>query len=201
MTNNTRPKLILLGGGGHCAACIDVIESGNEFEPAGVIDRDSTVGSVCGYPLLGDDSQLTALRAHYDYALITVGQIRDASTRLRLFKLVTSLGFKLPTIVSPRAYVSKHATLGIGTIIMHDALVNARARIGNNCIINSKALIEHDAVIEDHCHISTGAIINGGAVIKVESFVGSNAVTAENVMGRKGAFIKAGTIFKGCQDE
>ena len=26
------PKLILIGGGGHCAACIDVIEQENKFE-------------------------------------------------------------------------------------------------------------------------------------------------------------------------
>jgi sugar O-acyltransferase (sialic acid O-acetyltransferase NeuD family) len=98
-----------------------------------------------------------------------------------LFKLLKSLEFKLPVIISPRAYVSKYAFIDEGSIIMHDALVNVNAKIGKNCIINTKALIEHDAIVEDNCHISTGAIINGGTVVKEDTFFGSNAMAKEYI--------------------
>lgn len=192
-----KPKLILIGGGGHCAACIDVIEQEDKFEIAGIVDKDAASGMLLGYPILGGDDDLDALRSSYDYALITVGQIKSPSTRIRLFAYTKSLEFILPTIVSPRAYVSKHASIGEGSIIMHDALVNARASIGRNCIVNTKALIEHDAVVGDNCHISTGAIINGGAMISQGSFVGSNAATKEAVETKENAFIKAGSLFMG----
>ena len=70
-----------------------------------------------------------------------------------------------PCSSRPHAHVSRHATLGAGTIVMHGAVVNAGAVVGRNCIINSQSLVEHDAVIGDHCHIATAAAINSGVRI------------------------------------
>lgn len=195
-----KPKLILIGGGGHCASCIDVIEQEDQFEIAGIVDNNSAISSLFGYSVLGNDDALKEIRSSYDYALITIGQMRSPAVRIKLFEYAKLVGFRIPTIVSPRAYVSKHALLGEGTIVMHDALINARVIVGKNCIINSKALIEHDANVEDNCHVSTGAIINGGAIIKQGTFVGSNAVTKESVQTKENDFIKAGLVFKGYVD-
>lgn len=192
-----KPRLILIGGGGHCAACIDVIEQDGRFDIAGIVDKNKNGDRILGYPLLGGDGDLQSLRSSYDYALVTIGQIKTPSPRVRIFEYAKSIGFTFPVIISPRAYVSKHASVGEGTIIMHDALINSRATIGDNCIINTKALIEHDAAVESNCHISTASVINGGAVIRQGSFVGSNAVTKEYVETKENAFIKAGALFMG----
>ena len=196
-----KPKLILIGGGGHCKSCIDVIEQENKFIIAGIVDINTSISDLLGYPLLGHDDDLAKLKLSYDYALITIGQIKTPAIRIRLLSYAKSLGFNLPAIISPRAYVSKHAKIGNGTIVMHDALINAGAIVGDNCIINTKSLIEHDAVIENNCHISTAAIINGGAIVKQGSFVGSNAVTKESVDTKENDFIKAGSLFKGHVNE
>jgi len=197
----TKPSLILIGGGGHCKSCIDVIEQENKFLIAGIVDINRFKSELLGYPLLGNDDDLAKLKLNYDYALITIGLIKTPAIRIRLLGYAKSLGFKLPAIISPRAYVSKHAKIGNGTIIMHDALINAGVIVGDNCIINTKSLIEHDAIIENNCHISTGAIINGGAIIKQGSFVGSNATTKESIKTNEKDFIKAGSLFKGYANE
>jgi len=196
-----KPKLILIGAGGHCKSCIDVIEQENKFIIAGIVDINTSISDFLEYPLLGHDDDLAKLKLNYNYALIAIGQIKTPAIRIRLFDYAKSLGFKLPAIISPRAYVSKHAKIGNGTIVMHDALINAGAIVGDNCIINTKSLIEHDAVIENNCHISTGAIINGGAIIKQGSFVGSNAATKELVKTNEKDFINAGSLFKGYANE
>lgn len=196
-----KPKLILIGGGGHCASCIDVIEQAGQFDIAGIVDKDVTSDSMLGYPIVGNDDDLQALRSSYDYALITIGQIRSPAIRIKLFEYAKLLGFNFPTIISPRAYVSKNAVIGEGTVVMHDALINARANVGANCIINTKALIEHDAIVEDNCHVSTGAVINGSTLIRQGTFVGSNAVTKESVQSKENDFIKAGSVFKGYASE
>lgn len=192
-----KPKLILIGGGGHCKSCIDVIEQENKFLIAGIVDINRSITELMGYPLLGYDEDLRKLKASYEYALITMGQIKSSAIRVQLFDYAKSLGFKLPAIISPRAYISKHAKIGDGSIVMHNALVNASAIVGDNCIINTKSLIEHDAVIENNCHISTGAIVNGGVIVKHGSFVGSNAVIKESVDTKENDFIKAGSLFRG----
>lgn len=190
-------QILLIGAGGHCKSCIDVIEQIGSWDIVGIIDRkDSGVDEVLGYPVIGCDDDLAEFKEQYEYAIVTVGQIHSAEIRIKLFNKVKVLGFELPCIVSPLAYVSKHATIGEGTIVMHHAIVNAAAKIGQNCIVNTKALIEHDAVIENHSHTSTGAIINGGVVVGEQSFIGSHATTNQAITIPPKSFIKAGTMAK-----
>jgi sugar O-acyltransferase (sialic acid O-acetyltransferase NeuD family) len=178
----SKPSLILIGAGGHAASCIDVIEFLDVFEIAGLVGTEAELQNDCmGYHVIATDTELPELAKQYQYALITVGQIESSLDRQRLYNHALALGFKLPTIISPNAYVSRHAILCNATIIMHGAIVNAGAKVGNNCIINSNALIEHDAMLADHCHISTGAIVNGTANIGTGSFVGSGSIIKQGV--------------------
>ena len=190
-------EIILVGAGGHARSCIDVIELSGYFKIAGLVEKDHTNSQEnLGYPIIGTDDDLPDLRRNYEVALVTVGQIKSAETRMRLFDLLLELDYKLLVIVSPRAHVSPHSRVGAGTIVMHDAIVNANAVIGKNCIINNKALIEHDAVIGDHCHISTGAILNGGVSVGSESFIGSGVVTNQLVSIGNHCVIGAGVVIK-----
>ena len=190
-----KEKIILIGGGGHCKSVIDVIEQENRFEIAGIIEK--YVGeseAVLGYPLIGTDDALEQLRKEYDYAFVTIGHIASNRVRVKLFEKLKALDFKIPVIISPLAYISKHAQVEEGTVVMHHALVNAGVRVGKNCIINSKALLEHDVAVADNSHISTGAILNGGVSVESNSFVGSGTVTKQgsNISG----FIKMGSVVK-----
>jgi len=190
-------EIILIGGGGHCHSVIDVIEQENRFQIAGIVDKKELFGTkVLNYEVIGSDDDLHVLAEKYKYALITVGQIKSPNVRINLFELAKKAGFILPAIVSPRAYVSKYATIDEGTIIMHDALVNANVTIGRNSIINTNALIEHDSVVKNHCHVSTGATINGGVTVEEKCFVGSRAVTNHCITIATGSFIKAGSLVK-----
>jgi sugar O-acyltransferase (sialic acid O-acetyltransferase NeuD family) len=191
-----KPEIILLGAGGHCRSCIDVIEAEGRFAIAGIVDRidGGDSASILGYPIIGTDEDLPELRKRYRFALVSVGQIRTSVVRRRLFDRLRELDFDLPTITSPHAYVSSHAKVGAGAIVMHHAFVNAGASVGENCIINTKALIEHDAQIGADCHISTGAIINGGVVVGAGTFFGSNAVSVQEISIPDGSFIKAGHL-------
>ena len=175
-----KPSLILIGAGGHAHACIDVIEQHGGYQIAGLIGmRDEMHGQHLGYTVIGSDVDLPELAKTIRYALITLGQIKTPAHRIRLYQQVVALGFQLPTIIAPSAYVSRHATISAGTIVLHGAIVNAGASVGENCIINTSALLEHDVVVADHCHISTGAIINGNSAIGSGCFVGSGSIIKE----------------------
>lgn len=178
----SKPSLILLGAGGHAHACIDVIEQHGRYQIVGLIGMpDEMLDQHLGYAVIGTDADLPELAKTISYALITLGQIETPAHRTRLYQQVVALGFQLPTILAPSANVSRHATIGAGTIVMHGANVNAGASVGKNCIINTRALLEHDAILADHCHISTGAIINGNTTIGSGCFVGSGSIIKEGV--------------------
>jgi len=172
----SQKPILLIGAGGHARACIDVIEQAGRFKIAGVTGLANEVGGkVLGYPVLGVDADLPQLLKEFPSALVAVGQIKTAALRIRLFELLERNGCVCSAVVSPRAYVSPHATLGAGTIVMHGAVINAGAVVGRNCIINSQALVEHDVVIGDHCHVSTAAVLNGEVSIGAGSFIGSGS--------------------------
>jgi len=178
----TKPSLILIGAGGHAHSCIDVIEELSSFQIAGIVGLPHDQHDQhLGYAVIGSDDDLPNLAKKYRYALIATGQIQDVERRIHLFNQAKRLGFELPTIISPTAHVSRHAKIGVGTIIMHGAIINAGVSIGANCIINSRALLEHDVCIDDHCHISTGAILNGGVSLGSGSFIGSASVVKQYV--------------------
>lgn len=187
--------ILLIGGGGHCRACIDVIEAEGRFQVKGIVrPRSDGTEPVLGYPVLGEDADLPNLLADTPHALITVGQIKSPAVRMRLFELLKKLNASIPVVVSPNAYVSRHARVEEGTLVMHGAIVNAGARVGINGIINSQALIEHDAEIGNHCHISTGARINGGVIIEAGCFIGSGAVLHEGVRIGANTVVGAGCV-------
>ena len=187
--------ILLLGGGGHCRSCIDVIESTGDYRIVGIV-QPQVEGQqpVLGYPIVGSDDDLPRLLADTPYALITVGQIKTPAIRIRLFERLIQHQAQLPRIVSAHAYCSRHAQIGAGTIVMHGALINANAVVGDNVIINSHALIEHDVQIGSHCHIATGARINGSTQIGTGCFIGSGAIVRQDVHIGAGSIIAAGQV-------
>lgn len=192
-----KKKLILIGGGGHCRSCIDVIESTGKFEIIGVLDVKEKVGeSILNYKIIGTDDDILKYKSSTDLFFITVGQVGSPSKRIEIFNTLRENSCNLATITSPNAYISKYAEVAEGTIIHHGAIINSNTKIGLNCIINSKALIEHDVIVGNYCHISTGALVNGGSTIEDSVFYGSGAVCKQGTFIKKESFIKANSIVK-----
>ncbi|MGB5794132.1 acetyltransferase, partial [Poseidonibacter sp.] len=176
-----KEKIVLLGGGGHCNSVIDVIEQENKYEIIGIVDRKELIGKeILGYKIIACDDELETIFKTCKNAIITVGQIESNKVRIELFNSLKKIGFNLPVIISPIAYVSKHCFIEEGTVVMHHSLINSNSKIGKNCIINTKALIEHDVIVKDNCHISTESVLNGGVVVEENTFFGSNSMAREN---------------------
>lgn len=192
---NDRRNIILIGGGGHCKSVIDVAESAG-YTILGIIDKPELVGtSVLNYKIIGVDGDIP----HYvDKAefVITVGQIKSSALRRKLAQYVLESGGKFATIIASDAYVSKYASIGEGTVVMHKAVVNAGANVGTNCIINSMANIEHDVKVGDFCHVSTGVMVNGEVKIGNDVFVGSGSIIHQCVNIMANSVIPAGNVVR-----
>lgn len=195
-------QLILVGGGGHCKSVIDVAESAG-YTILGILDRPEDVGkTVLSTKVIGTDDDIPAYINKAEF-IITVGFIKSPETRIRLYHMIKEAGGKFATAVASTAYVSKYATIGEGTVVMHNAFVNAGAKIGCNVILNTFSNIEHDVVIGNHCHISTGVMINGDCKVGDNCFIGSQSVLANgisignDVIVGAGSFVRKSFIEKG----
>lgn len=188
-------EIIIIGGGGHARACIDVIEQTQKFKIAGIVESNEfSRNSILDYPVIGSDEDLDKLYGRYKNAFIGLGQVSISSRRKDIFNKLKDIGYNMPIIVSPNSYVSKYAKISEGTVIMNHAVVNSGSAVGSNCILNNKALIEHDVKIGNNCHISTGAIINGDSIIGSDSVLGSGSIVNQSLIIKSGCLIGSGAV-------
>src|SRR5574344_1875360 len=167
--------LILVGGGGHCKSVIEAAESA-DFTIKGILDLPSELGKkTLGYEVIGNDDDIPQYADECDF-IVTLGFIKNPAFRNKLHARIENAGGKLAIVIASTAHVSKHAIIGVGTVVLHGAMVNAGAQIGKGCIINTLSNIEHDAIIGDYCHISTGAMVNGDCKVGENTFLGSQSV-------------------------
>jgi sugar O-acyltransferase (sialic acid O-acetyltransferase NeuD family) len=188
-----KEDIVLIGGGGHAKACIDVVQSTNLYNIIGYVDEEPKLDIKFNISYLGTDDILDKYISYCSF-LIGIGQIKNPQPRFGMFEKLRKKGAKFPAIVSPTAYVSKYAEIGAGTIIMHDAILQANVKVGNNCIINDRALLEHDVIVGNNCHISTSATLNGGVEIGANTFIGSGSIIKNGVHICENVVVGMGSI-------
>lgn len=188
-----KEDIVIIGGGGHAKACIDVVQSTDLYNIIGYVDKEPKLDTKFNISYLGTDDILDKYIPDCSF-LIGVGQIKNPQPRVDIFEKMLKKGAKFPAIVSALAYVSKYAEIGTGTIIMHGAILQANVKVGNNCIINDRSLLEHDVIVGDYCHISTSATLNGDVEIGANTFIGSGSTIKNGVHICKNVIIGMGSI-------
>ena len=187
--------LIFIGGGGHCKSVIEAAESAG-YRILGVLDLPEKVGKdILSAKVIGTDEDISTYVDKAEF-VVTVGFINNPAMRIELYNKVKEAGGRLATIIASTAYVSKYASIGEGTVVMHHAFVNAGAKVGCNVIINTFANIEHDAVVGDQCHIATGTIVNGNCKVGNNVFIGSQSVLSNGIVVGDDIVVGAGSLVR-----
>ncbi len=188
-----RKELILVGGGGHCRSVIDAAESAG-MKIRGILDMPDRVGTtVSGYPVIGSDEDISSFVEDCEF-IVTLGAIENPVPRQNLHKRVKEAGGTLAKVIASTAFVSPRATIGEGTVVLHQAVVNSSAVVGESVIINSGAIVEHDSEVGDCTHVSTGARINGACRVGSCCFIGSGATLVQGITVGDDVFIGAGSL-------
>ncbi len=189
-----KKDLILVGGGGHCNACLDVLGLLDSYNIVGIIEKNNFKLEKMDNVSVFKDQETVKLSKIYRNFLLTIGKIGKSRIRETKYNELSSLDIELVSLISPTAYVSTSAKMAKGVNIMHQALININVTIGENTIVNSQSLVEHDSSIGSHCHISTGVKINGGVKIGNNTFIGSGTVIHEGITIGNDVIVSAGSI-------
>lgn len=151
-------RVLIVGAGGFGRAVADAMTSGSVA--AGFVDdRGPSCGPVMGLPVFGTTADLQTLRQEFDELVVAIG---DNRRRRELCEAALALGYRLAPIVHSRSWVSSHARIGPGSIVMAGAIVGTEAVIGSGVIVNAGAIVDHHAVVGDHAHLGIGAGLGGG---------------------------------------
>ncbi|MCH5191128.1 MAG: acetyltransferase [Oscillospiraceae bacterium] len=188
-------KLVLVGGGGHCASVIDTVLTSTEYEEIVITDKESVGKKLLGIPIVGTDDCLEKLfQKGFTDAFITVGSIGDPNNRRRIYNQIKKIGFNVPNIIDKTASVSKNVNLGEGIFIGKQAVVNSLAEIGNNCIINTAAVIEHQCSLGEFVHVAPHAVLCGNTAVGDGSHIGAGSVIRQQIKIGKNVTIGAGSV-------
>lgn len=182
------PQVVVLGAGGHAKVVIETLEEEGRYRIAGCTCPGGVGPALLGYPILGGDDVLARLREEgIEYAIAAIG---DNAIRRRVSLWVRELGFRLASAVSSRAAVSRHASVGEGTLVVRGAIVNAGATVGDGVIINTGATVDHDCVVGSYAHVAPGVHLAGHVCVGEGALVGVGACVLPGV--RIGAWARVG---------
>lgn len=186
-----KPKLVVLGGGGHAKVAIETLRDEGRYDVVGFLDGDTASDDVLGLPRLGNDDMLAALLERgVTHALPAVG---NNAVRVRLGGQAAKAGLQNATVISPFAYVSKTARLGAGVLVVAGAVINAETVVGDFVIINTRASVDHDSHIGAGVHIAPGSSLAGGVRIGEGTLVGIGSTVLPQVAIGANAIVGGGS--------
>lgn len=150
-------NLIILGAGGFGKVVEDIATDLNKYKEITFLDDNNKSSDVIGklddfHKFINKDTEF----------FVAFG---NNENRIKWINILKTNHCCLATLISLNAYVSKKASIGIGSIVLPKCVVNTNAVIGEGCILNIGSLIDHDVEIKNGVHICLGAIVKANNIV------------------------------------
>lgn len=153
------------------------------------------------------------LQGDYKFDLTPIGQLVPSNAtafiawgsdfmnfqRLELFMELKKIGFKMPALISQRAFISRDVkisenayinsgvqinngvSVGINTVIMSGVILESNVQVGNSCFIDSRTLCKERVKIDENCIIGSSSQLFDSVNIGRCSFIDSGSKILANV--------------------
>lgn len=180
-------RLLVLGAGGHGKVVREVALSLSDIDGKPVYDAVDFLDDNSS-DAIGKIDDLGKYRYQYSDAFCGIGNNR---IRKQLLDQAEKLGYSIPVLIHPTAYISPSAVIEAGTVVEPKAIVNANTVIHRGCIISVGAIVDHDVVVNEFIHVNAGTIVKAGA--RVES--GRKLEAGEVVLGYGAAQYKTDDLW------
>lgn len=159
-----RQGLLILGAGQYGSVAKEAAQSMGCFGKIAFLDdchgtktcayHEETIGRLCDYE---------SFAGEYGYAVVAMG---DPKLRQGWTARLEEACFRIPVLVSSRAYVSPSAQLRKGCIVEPLAGIHANAVIGEGTLVSMGAVVDHNSMVMDYSHIGCGAVVESGALVE-----------------------------------
>lgn len=148
-------RILIVGAGGHGRVVAEVAQDCG-YDEIAFLDDNSNLA-------IGKISDIKNFKDKYTDVFVGIG---NNKVREKLLMEIKTLGFNIPALIHPSAYISRSSKIGNGTIIEPKAIINANSIIGEGCIVSVGSIVDHDVTIGKCCHINSGAIVMASKDIK-----------------------------------
>ncbi len=176
-----KPRIVLIGGGGHGRVLIDAILAQDKYEIVGFVDTALSIGSVISgnYKVVLSQNELYNLGDVADFFIIAIG---NNLIREQIYNEAVKY-CKAAIIIHPSATICPNVVIEEGTVIMAKTFINTSCTIGKNTIVNAGVIIDHDCKIGNHVHLSIGTLVGSRSVIadKMTTSIGQHINSFSNL--------------------
>lgn len=164
-------KSLLVLGAGSFAPQVEEIAQMEGYEKIAFL-VDNPDAAYCE-PVIGKMDDARNFTAEFECAIVALGNTQH---RMKYTEELERLGFKIPSLTHPTAYVSKDAKIGNGCIIREKAIVSRYAELEKAVIINAGAIIDHHCIIGEGTHCLVGAVVRNKVHVKPMTWIKANQV-------------------------
>lgn len=146
-------NLLILGAGEYGQLVKELAR--NKYTTIDFLDDKSDVA-------IGKFEDYRKLKDKYPDAVVAMG---NNEVRMEWLVRLEEAGYKLPILISEKAYVSPTAVIEEGCIVEPMAVINANAKVEKGTIVSAGAVVNHNAVVKQGCHIDCNAVVGADAVV------------------------------------
>ena len=145
-------NLLILGAGLHGLDVYEIAKGLRIFNRIDFLDD-----NVSNERAIGKWNEVEEYLDSYPMAIVAVG---DEDTRKRWMERLSSLGFIIPTLVHPTAYLSEDTEIGVGVVICARATISSGVRIGKGSIVSSGSTVPRRTTIPNWGYFDFDKIIH-----------------------------------------
>lgn len=149
-------KLLIVGAGGFGRVTLE--HASRQFDCAFVDDGQAAGAVVDGVEVVGGISDLQRLHdeAGFDQLIVTIG---NNKLREEIYSKAKVLGYSFPNIICSSAYISPHAQIGCGCVLLNNVVVQNGGRVGDGVLLNPGVEVHNDAFVDDYALIYTNSVV------------------------------------------
>jgi len=187
-------EILIVGTGAQGRVALDIIrEMGLKVLGFVDIELASHLGQkLNGIEIIGTVEQMPNLfETTQCEVVIAYGNSRK---KKEVAELISGWGFRFTRLISPMAYISPTASLGVGTSVNAMAMIEANTRIGSHTKIDPNCVIGHDNVLGDYVNISAGVSLAGYVTVGEGTNVYIGASVIPHVTIGEWSIIGAGSV-------
>lgn len=158
-----KPKIVIIGGGGHGKVVCDAIIDQNQYELIGFVDVAEKLGSIItrDFKVIESQDQLNKLADKASHFIVAIG---NNKIRENIFNFASTI-LKPAIIIHSKAIIGYNVIINEGTVVLANSVINNSSIIGKNCIINTGSIIDHDCKIGNNIHLSIGTKVGSTSFI------------------------------------